>query len=53
MTLIYWPLPAGPQSQLENVQNQKLWGQTTCDSLNNFLTEFDDLFMKHKADIDR
>ena len=28
-------------------------GQTTGDSLNNILTEFDDLFMKHKADIGR
>ena len=44
------PIP-GPESQLEEVQ--KLWGQTARDSLNNILTEFDDLFMKHKADIGR
>ena len=42
------PIP-GPESQLEEVQ--KLWGQTARDSLDNILTEFDDLFMKHKADI--
>ena len=28
-------------------------GQTTCKPLDNLLTEFDDLFMKHKVDIDR
>ena len=44
------PIP-GPESQLE--EEQKLWGQTARDSLNNILTEFDDLFMKHKADIGR
>ena len=44
------PIP-GPEYQLEEVQ--KLWGQTARDSLNNILTEFDDLFMKHKADIGR
>ena len=44
------PIP-GPETQLEEVQ--KLWGQTARDSLNNILTEFDDLFMKHKADIGR
>ena len=44
------PIP-GPEFQLEEVQ--KLWGQTARDSLNNILTEFDDLFMKHKADIGR
>ena len=44
------PIP-GPESQLEEVQ--KLWGKTARDSLNNILTEFDDLFMKHKADIGR
>ena len=38
-------------SQLEDVQ--KLCGQTARDSLNNILTEFDVLFMKHKADIGR
>ena len=42
------PIP-GPASQLEEVQ--KLWGQTARDSLDNILTEFDDLFMKYKADI--
>ena len=40
-----------PESQLEEVQ--KLWGQFARDSLNNILTEFDDLFLKHKADIGR
>ena len=30
-----------------------MWGQTARDSLDNILTEFDDLFMKHKADIGR
>ena len=44
------PIP-GPESQLEKVQ--KLWGQTARDSLNNILTEFDDLFILHKADIGR
>ena len=44
------PIP-GHESQLEEVQ--KLWGQTARNSLNNILTEFDDLFMKHKADIGR
>ena len=44
------PIP-GPESQLEEVQ--KLWGKTARDSLNDILTEFDDLFMKHKADIGR
>ena len=42
------PIPR-PESQLEEVQ--KLWGQTARDSLDNILTEFDDLFMKHKVDI--
>ena len=44
------PIP-GPESQLEEVQ--KLWGQTVRDSLDNILLEFDDLFIKHKADIGR
>ena len=44
------PIP-GPESQLEEVQT--LWGKTVRDSLNNILTEFDDLFMKNKADIGR
>ena len=43
------PIP-GPESQLEEVQ--KLWEQTARDSLDNILTEFDEL-MKHKADIGR
>ena len=30
-----------------------MWGQNARDTLNNILTEFDDLFMKHKADIGR
>ena len=29
----------------------KTWGQSARDSLNNTLAEFDDLFVKHKADI--
>ena len=41
----------GPESQVDEVQ--KLWGQTARDSLDNILTEFDELFMKHKADIGR
>ena len=39
----------GPESQLKEVQN--LWCPKACASLENILTEFDDLFMKHKADI--
>ena len=41
----------GPESQLKEVQN--LWGLKASASLENTLTEFDDLFMKHKADIGR
>ena len=44
------PTP-GPESLLEEVQ--KLWGQTARDSLDNILTEVDDLSMKHKTDIGR
>ena len=44
------PIP-GPESQLEEIQ--KLWGQIARDSLSNILTDFEDLFMKHKADIGR
>ena len=44
------PIP-GPESQLKEVQD--LWGQVACTVLENILTEFDDLFMKHKADIGR
>ena len=42
------PIP-GPNSQLQEVKN--LWGASACESLGNILNEFDDLFMKHKADI--
>ena len=38
-----------PASQLKKVKN--LWGLKASASLENILTEFDDLFMKHKADI--
>ena len=41
----------GPESQLKEVQN--LCGLKASASLENTLTEFDDLFMKHKADIGR
>ena len=41
----------GPESQLKEVQN--LWGLKASASLENNLAEFDDLFMKHKADIGR
>ena len=41
----------GPESKLKEVQN--LWGPKASASLENILTEFDDLFMKHKADIGR
>ena len=41
----------GPESQLKEVQD--LWGPKASASLENILTEFDDLFMKHKADIGR
>ena len=41
----------GPESQLKEVQN--LWGSKASASLENILTEFDDLFLKHKADIGR
>ena len=44
------PIP-GPDSQLQEVKD--LWGANACDSLGNILDEFDDLFMKHKADIGR
>ena len=44
------PIP-GPDSQLQEVKN--LWGASACESLGNILNEFDDLFMKHKADIGR
>ena len=41
----------GPDSQLQEVKD--LWGARACESLGNILNEFDDLFMKHKADIGR
>ena len=42
----------GPETQLkEEVQN--LWGPKASASLENILTEFDDLFMKYEADIGR
>ena len=41
----------GPDSQLQEVRN--LWGASACESLGKILNEFDDLFMKHKADIGR
>ena len=44
------PIP-GPDSQLKEVKD--LWGASACESLGNILNEFDDLFMKHKADIGR
>ena len=44
------PIP-GPDSQLQEVK--KLWGASACESLDNILNEFDDLFMKRKADIGR
>ena len=42
---------SGPDSQLQEVK--KLWGASACESLGNILNEFDDLFMKRKADIGR
>ena len=42
------PIP-GPDFQLQEVK--KLWGASACESLGNILNEFDDLFMKRKADI--
>ena len=44
------PIP-GPDFQLQEVEN--LWGASACESSENILHEFDDLFMKHKADIGR
>ena len=44
------PIP-GPDSQLQEVK--KLWGASACESLDNILNEFDDLFMKRKADLGR
>ena len=41
----------GAESQLKTVRD--LWGSKASISLENILTEFDDLFMKHKADIGR
>ena len=42
------PIP-GQESQLQKVKD--LWGPKASTLLENILTEFDDLFMKHKADI--
>ena len=42
------PIP-GPESQLQEVKD--LWGASGCESLGNKLSEFDELFMKHKAGI--
>ena len=44
------PVP-GPDSQLQKVKD--LWGASASESLGNILQVFDDLFMKHKADIGR
>ena len=44
------PIP-GPDSQLQEVKN--LCGASACESLGNIFNEFDDLFMKRKADIGR
>ena len=44
------PIPR-PESQLQAVKD--LWGASACESLSNLLDEFDELFMKHKADIGR
>ena len=41
----------GPDSQLQEVKD--LWGASACESLDRIPNEFDDLFMKHKADIGR
>ena len=41
----------GPESQLKEVQD--LWGPKASASLENILIDFDNLFMKHKADIGR
>ena len=40
-----------PESQLKEVQD--LWGPKASASLENIITESDDLFMKHKTDIGR
>ena len=42
------PIP-GPEAQLDEVRN--LWGPAASDTLDKLLKEFDDLFMKYKADI--
>ena len=44
------PIP-GPDFQLQEVKN--LWGASACESLGRILNEYEDLFMKHKADIGR
>ena len=42
------PIP-GPETQLQDVKD--LWDPEASTSLENISAEFDDLFMKHKADI--
>ena len=42
------PLPR-PELQVQEVKY--LWGASACESLGNIPNEFDNLFMKHKADI--
>ena len=44
------PIP-GQDSQLQEVKD--LWAASACESLGKILIEFDNLFMKHKADIGR
>ena len=44
------PIP-GPDSQLQEVKKPR--GASACESLDNILNEFGDLFMKRKADIGR
>ena len=42
------PIP-GPEAQLDELRG--LWGPAASDTLSKLLKEFDDLFMKYKADI--
>ena len=44
------PIP-GPESQLQEVKD--LWDPEASTSLENISTAFNDLFLKHKADIGR
>ena len=41
----------GPESQLQEVKD--LWGHEASTSLEIILADFDDLFMKHEADLGR